>query len=730
MTLYRQLIIFTVVLFLLLFTGTWYAKLANTRTFLTDQLESHVQDTATSLALSISPHVAQKDLTTVEGMINALFDRGYYQKITYTDPRGEVLIDRTLPVKVEDVPQWFVKLVPLKTPEAEADVMAGWNQGGTILVKSHPGYAYETLWNEVISMTVWFAGCAVFMLAAVGIGLKLLLKPLAAVERQADALGRGEYELQDPLPRTREFKSVAEAMNRMNAYETLWNEVISMTVWFAGCAVFMLAAVSIGLKLLLKPLAAVERQADALGRGEYELQDPLPRTREFKSVAEAMNRMTVKVKEMFGEQAARAEGLQERAYHDPLTGIGNRRFFESQVGADLTEGQGRGLLILARVHALEALNTERGLQAGDELLKRVALLLQEAVSGYGDAVLSRLTGGDFGIFLPHHSSAEAEIVATEIASELGRLARERLSLSDNIANLGVAAYEGSVTLSRLLSEADLALSAAQSKGANGWELRAVSGESALPMGQQQWKESLVKALEERRVTLDAQAVIANTKERGVRQLELFARIAQEDGTALDAALFLPIAERLKLVSAIDRMVIEEALRFDFRSIGVERIAVNISPTSLEDEAFRGWLHGYLKGLPAGAPHINFEFSEFAAVQHLEMIREFAAAVRACGHGIGLDHYGRSFSKLGYLKSLRPEYVKIDRAYTGELLSGENDSGFYVASLCSVAHSIDIAVVAEGVESEEQAAVLKELNLDAMQGYFFGRPRPLSSFTAA
>ncbi|TGU70348.1 EAL domain-containing protein [Geomonas terrae] len=654
MTLYRQLIIFTVVLFLLLFTGTWYAKLANTRTFLTDQLESHVQDTATSLALSVSPHVAQKDLTTVEGMINALFDRGYYQRITYTDPRGEVLIDRTLPVKVEDVPQWFVKLVPLKTPEAEADVMAGWNQGGTILVKSHPGYAYETLWNEVISMTVWFAGCAVFMLAAVGIGLKLLLKPLAAVERQADALGRGEYELQDPLPRTREFKSVAEAMNRM----------------------------------------------------------------------------TVKVKEMFGEQAARAEGLQERAYHDPLTGIGNRRYFETQVGADLGEGQGRGLLILARVHALEALNTERGLQAGDELLKRVALLLQEAVSGYGDAVLSRLTGGDFGIFLPHHSSAEAEIVATEIASELGRLARERLSLSDNIANLGVAAYEGSVTLSRLLSEADLALSAAQSKGANGWELRAVSGESALPMGQQQWKESLVKALEERRVTLDAQAVIANTKERGVRQLELFARIAQEDGTALDAALFLPIAERLKLVSAIDRMVIEEALRFDFRSIGVERIAVNISPTSLEDEAFRGWLHGYLKGLPAGAPHINFEFSEFAAVQHLEMIREFAAAVRACGHGIGLDHYGRSFSKLGYLKSLRPEYVKIDRAYTGELLSGENDSGFYVASLCSVAHSIDIAVVAEGVESEEQAAVLKELNLDAMQGYFFGRPRPLSSFTAA
>lgn len=655
MTLYRQLIIFTVVLFLILFIGTWYARLANTRTFLTDQLESHVQDTATSLALSISPHVAQKDLTVVEGMISALFDRGYYQKITYADPRGQVLIDRVLPVRVEDVPQWFVSLVPLKTPEASSDVMAGWNQGGTILVKSHPGYAYATLWKEVVSMTAWFAACAVFMLGAVGLGLRFLLRPLAAVERQADALSRKEYQLQDPLPRTREFRSLAEAMNRM----------------------------------------------------------------------------TVKVKEMFEEQAARAEGLQERAYHDPVTGVGNRRYFESQVGADLGGGdEQRGLLILARVHALEALNQERGLQAGDELLKRVAALLKGALSGYADAVLSRLTGGDFGIFIPHLSPAEGEIIAGEIATQLGRVAREKLSPSDNIANLGVASFEGSTPLSRLLSEADLALSAALNKGANGWELRVVSGDSAaLPMGQQQWKDVLVRALEERRVTLDAQAVIQNAPARRVLQLELFARIAQEDGKALDAALFLPVAERLKLLPAIDRMVIEEALKFDFNVLGVDRIAINISPTSVEDDQFRNWLYGYLKGLPAGTPHISFEFSEFTAVQHLDRIRDFGAAVRERGHGIGLDHYGRSFSKLGYLQSLRPEYVKIDRGYTGELSGGENDSGFYVASLCSVAHSIDIAVVAEGVESEEQAAVLKELNLDAMQGYFFGRPRPLASYPA-
>lgn len=656
MTLYRQLIIFTVVLFLLLFTGTWYAKLANTRTFLTNQLESHVQDTATSLALSISPHVAQKDLTVVEGMINALFDRGYYQRITYADPRGKVMIERNLPVRVEDVPQWFVALVPVKTPEATSDVMAGWNQGGSILVKSHPGYAYATLWSEVISMTAWFAACAAFLLLAAAIGLRILLKPLAAVECQADALCRREYELQETLPRTREFRSVVEAMNRM----------------------------------------------------------------------------TVKVKEMFEEQAARAEGLQERAYQDPVTLLGNRRFFESQVNAELSrqDEAACGLLILLRIHGLEALNQKKGLQEGDELLKRVAAVATTSVTGYADSALSRLTGGDFGIFLPNATATEGGIIAARIAAQLGRVAMEKVGLSDNIGHLGIASYHGSTTLTRLLAEADLALSQALQKGANSFEVRdVISAEETLPQGQQHWKDALVRALEERRIALYAQGVVENAGGRRLTQLELFARVIQEDGKPLDAALFMPVAERLKLVSSIDRMVIEEALKADYRALGVDRIAINLSPSSLEDPAFRSWLYPYLKGLPAGTPHVSFEFSEFAAVQHLESIREFAAAVRECGHGIGLDHYGRSFSKLGYLQSLHPEYVKIDRAYTGELSGGENDSGFYVASLCSVAHSIDIKVVAEGVENEQQAALLKELNLDAMQGYYFGVPQPLSSYPA-
>ena len=174
MTLYRQLGIFTLVLFFMLFTGTWLANLESTRSFLIDQLESHAQDTATSLGLSISQHNIDNDKPAIESMINAVFDRGYYRIIRYTDAQQNVLFDRVLDVSIENVPQWFISLIPLKTPEATANVMAGWHQAGSVFVKSHPGYAYKTLWENVVRMTLWFLICAIIVLVVGGFGLKVL----------------------------------------------------------------------------------------------------------------------------------------------------------------------------------------------------------------------------------------------------------------------------------------------------------------------------------------------------------------------------------------------------------------------------------------------------------------------------------------------------------------------------------------------------------------------------
>ncbi len=650
MTLYRQLVLFTLLLFFVLFAGTWLAKLESTRSFLLNQLESHAQDTATSLGLSVSQYAAADDLPAVESMINAVFDHGYYRILRYSDPWGKVLVERELAVTIENVPAWFIRLVPLKTPEASANVMAAWSRAGTIYVKSHPGYAYKTLWENVVRMTLWFIGSGIVVLAAGGYILRVLLRPLVLVERQADALCRKEYEIQEHLPKTKELRRVVEAMNRM----------------------------------------------------------------------------TGKVKGMFDEQVVIAEGLRRQAYYDFLTGLGNRRYFESQAKArlDRRESESRGILMLVQVNDLHELNKQRGYQPGDELLKRTASLLQAATENYTTALVARLSGGDFAVFIADVAAESGKALAEAIGSQLNRLTVEQLSLTDNAWHIGMVGYESVVSLERLLSEADLALRTAQQAGPNIYEVRYLTAESEkTPLGQQEWKGILDRALAERRIVLFAQSVV-NAGDNSTMHREVFSRILQEDGSLMSAGLFLPFAEHLSLVEHLDRLVLEEIFKLDREGIGVDRLAVNLSPASLVNNELRSWLLDRVAHLPEAAPRINFEFPEFGAVPHLELIKGFSAAVRQHGHLVGLDHYGRSFSHLGYLKTLQPDYVKIDKAYTGELQDAESDSRFFVASLCSVAHSLDIRVIAEGVETERQLAVMKELNLDGIQGYAIDRPKPL------
>jgi diguanylate cyclase (GGDEF)-like protein len=651
MTLYRQLVVFTLLLFFVLFTGAWFAKLESTRSFLIDQLESHAQDTATSLGLSISQYSIDNDSPAIESLINAVFDRGYYRIVRYSDAGGNILIDRELEITIENVPQWFIHLVSLKTPEATANVMAGWFQAGTVYVKSHPGYAYKALWENVVRITLWFVVCGIIVLLAGGFGLRLLLKPLVAVERQAEALCSKKYEIQENLPKTKELRRVVQAMNRM----------------------------------------------------------------------------TSKVKEMFEEQVTIAEGLRKYAYSDTLTGLGNRRYFESQITARLDKHDNiiKGVVLIVQVNELSVLNQQRGLQAGDELLQRVAGVLQETAKQYENCVLARLTGGDFGIYVPDASSWDAESFAESIIAKLSQLAVEQLTLSENVGYVGGVSYENPTTLGRLLSEADLALRSAQQSGPNRFEIHVLTEETEkMPLGKQQWKETLEQALSERKVILYAQPVVKTSDRNQILHLEIFCRIINEDNSLLNAGVFMPFAERLHLVSYLDRIVIEETMKIEPARLSADRIAVNISPASLQSSSFMKWLVHTMQNLPANSPRYDFEFVEFGAVQNQDLIKEFSSLVRQQGHHVGLDHYGQSFSHLGYLKSLRPDYVKIDRAYTGELKDEETVSRFFIGALCSVAHSLDIGVIAEGVETDQQWELLRELNLDAIQGYIIERPKPL------
>ncbi len=217
MTLRAQLSGILVLLFLLVFAGVSAISVEGARRYLAEQLASHAQDTATSLGLSLSRPMKQDDLPTMTSMVDAIFDRGYYREITVRSIRGETLIRRILPIKVEGVPAWFVRLVPIETPKEEAIVMSGWRQAAIVEVASHPGYAYQQLWRNSMGELAWLGMLAAATLILGSIAMHFVLRALKAVESQADAIGARDYVIQDKLPWTKDLRRVVEVMNRMSA---------------------------------------------------------------------------------------------------------------------------------------------------------------------------------------------------------------------------------------------------------------------------------------------------------------------------------------------------------------------------------------------------------------------------------------------------------------------------------------------------------------------------------
>lgn len=218
MSLSKQLGIgfFTVVL--MMFIGTLWSNTANTRNFISIQLSSHAQDTATSLGLSIAPYMSNPDdLPIVETMTNAIFDRGYYSAIELHDLDGNTIISRTNAAQFEDVPAWFVDMFHIIAPRATTELNDGWSLKGTLLVSSNAGFAYQQLWANTVS-SFWLT-FFVFGVALVFVWLlvnRVITEPINAIIKQTEAISQQKFSPIIDLPKTVELRKFVEAINFMS----------------------------------------------------------------------------------------------------------------------------------------------------------------------------------------------------------------------------------------------------------------------------------------------------------------------------------------------------------------------------------------------------------------------------------------------------------------------------------------------------------------------------------
>ncbi len=212
MTISRQFITLLTVMFLLVFSVNYWSVLSNTREYLSLQLQSHAQDAATSLGLSLNPYTDSNPI--MESMINTIFDGGNYSDVRLIDLDGNLVINRHNDIRA-NVPDWFSRLFPLKTPEAETLITSGWQQKFHLFVKSDPSYAYSDLWKTATDSLIWTLEAFAVALLCTILFTRLLLRPLRAVEKHANRICNRDFPEPMHVPRTRELAQVVNAFNHM-----------------------------------------------------------------------------------------------------------------------------------------------------------------------------------------------------------------------------------------------------------------------------------------------------------------------------------------------------------------------------------------------------------------------------------------------------------------------------------------------------------------------------------
>lgn len=232
MSLKKQLLLGMLTILTLIFIGLFLSQMTATQRFVEQQLDTHAQDTATSLGLAIAPALqGMPDIATIDTMVNAIFDRGYYQSITLLNLQDNIIIHRSNPTQIDSVPNWFQLLFKISPPLVESQVANDWNIQGTLQIQSHPGFAYEQLYTAAAdNILIYGFGLLITSIFSLLV-VNAISKTLLSIQTHAQQLSVGEYHSIVSIPRSQELKETVLCFNAMtdklaHTHQTLNEDIV------------------------------------------------------------------------------------------------------------------------------------------------------------------------------------------------------------------------------------------------------------------------------------------------------------------------------------------------------------------------------------------------------------------------------------------------------------------------------------------------------------------------
>jgi len=460
-----------------------------------------------------------------------------------------------------------------------------------------------------------------------------------------------------------------------------------------------------------------------LKQGEMRLKEQNLRLSSLSAeLAASKNNLKVKLEKIENLNA----NLEQLAYYDHLTELPNRTRFTAILGEELESANRSGnrfALAILDVDNLKTLNDSMGHEAGDQLLKQMSRRL--AAFGKNDILASRF-GGDEFLLVIHNYEHDAELL--HLINDIQKSLSEPYQLLNaeikSSVSIGATVFpDDAQSVQDLLKYADIAMTDAKRRGKNTLSLfHSVMQDNLL--ARLNLEQKMASALEGLRFRLFYQPQYTSESRR-IRGFEALVRWFDRDLGEVSPDRFIPIAEETRIIIPLGEWILRTACqtlrewqeRYGFDGI----MSVNVSPIQLRHSAFVDSLRAVLEETGIAPETLELEITEGILIDNFKESIKILESIKDLGVGISLDDFGTGYSSLCYLQFLPLTTLKIDKSFIANITRDKSVEYEITDAIVNLMNKLGLDTIAEGVETDEQLAMIKRVNCKTVQGFLTGRP---------
>jgi len=633
MTLFKQMALMVSFIIVIMLGAVMYINYVSTKQ---DMITSLYETTVNNISTLTSKLAdANEDHVLMTSIIDSEFDAGYYRLIEFKTNDGGFTYTQADNNPVEGVPPWFIRFTDIKLETITSDVSSGWNMIGELKVSADSAIIYKALYKVFIKLIYLFA---IFVL------ISLLL-------------------------------------------------------------------LSIMLHYVLKPLKLIQKQAEAIIKSEFVIQENEPYTTEFKEVVKGMNTMVTKVEEIFNKANEAAQRNRELLYNDPITKLFNRRYLMLTL-PELLKAENRadgGITIFLALSGAEIMNQALGRQKADKLFFEFAQILQNSSSKYDENVIARVNGTEFILVLPNCEINDVQAIVDKINRELTLLLTSyELDHAQVFINMGIYRYRPSTSIGELLTRSDSALSEAKSKEFENSHIYEEK-DSKKALGKEQWREIIEESIDKNQFHLKFWPTM-NAKIKNIEHSVMTFTIDDRKDKKFFYGDFIAPAINLGLVSKIYLVTLRDLITNQHEELNNTECSIRLSnefikdPNSFDD--LSTLFERYAKKLHF---KLSFEVTNRFAINNTATVKAYVELFERYEFGFGINSFTGESDDYSYLKELNPTFIKVNVPF---LLDQSED---YMSALQVIMDSLGIKLMAAGVSTQEELEKLSQMNINTVQG---------------